>query len=293
MAFTGIFPIMPTPFTESGDVDEASLVGLVKFMRDRQMDGMTVLGMMGEATKLSESEQDLVVSTVVASSAGLPVIVGTGAASNRLAIQRSARAAELGAAGLLVAPPPTQNEAAIFNYYRDLAATVPLPIILHDYPEVTGVRMSVPFIARMAREIPGVDYVKLEEAPTGKKITELLEKEGSDIKVFGALGGVYCLEELRRGAIGIMTGFAYPEILRTIYLRHVAGDDAGAESEFYRAVALMRYEFQPVLGLPLRKEIYKRRGAIASSYVRPPGPALDSRHLSELDNMLAYLGLED
>lgn len=292
MEFKGIYPIMPTPFTDKGEVDKASLVTLVQFMKDRNMDGMTVLGMMGEAPKLSEAEQDLVVEMVVSAADGLPVIVGTGAASTHLAVERSRRAAELGAAGFLIAPPPSKSEAAIFNYYRSVSDAVDKPIILHDYPEVTGVQMSSSLVARMGREISRVEYIKLEEAPTGKKITELREKEGSDIHIFGALGGVYCLEELRRGAIGIMTGFAYPEVLKDICLKHSQGDNQGAEETFYRYVALMRYEFQPVLGLPLRKEIYKRRGAIKSTYIRPPGPSLDHHHLEELDNMLSFLGLD-
>lgn len=293
MSFQGIFPIMPTPFTNQGDVDKESLATLVQFMKERQMDGLTVLGMMGEAPKLTEAEQDLVVDTVVSSAGDLPVIVGTGAASTRLAIERSKRAAELGAAGFLVAPPPTKNEGAIFNYYRELGEHVDKPIILHDYPDVTGVTMSPALIAHMNREIERVSYVKLEEAPTGKKITELRTKENSNIDIFGALGGVYCLEELRRGAIGIMTGFAYPEILRNIYVEHRQGNAKAAEDIFYRHVALMRYEFQPVLGLPLRKEIYKRRGAISSAYIRQPGPSLDDIHLQELDNMLSYLDLNN
>ena len=292
MSFRGIFPIMPTPFTAGGDVDTNSLKTLVAFMKRHEMDGMTVLGMMGEAPKLSEAEQDLVVETVVQAAEGLPVIVGTGAASTRLAIARSRRAAELGAAGFLVAPPPTKNENAIFNYYREMGEALDKPIILHDYPDVTGVVMSASLVARMRREIPRIDYIKLEEAPTGKKLTELLNAQASDIKVFGALGGTYCLEELRRGAIGIMTGFAYPEILKEIHDKHAAGDARGAEDAFYKYVALIRYEFQPGLGLPLRKEIYRRRGAIADAYIRPPGPAIDEIHLAELDNMLAYLGLD-
>jgi 4-hydroxy-tetrahydrodipicolinate synthase len=292
MHFQGIFPILPTPFKENGDVDVESLRTLIGFMRRLGMDGVTILGVMGEAPKLSEAEQDLVVATVVEAAQGMPVIVGTGAASTRLALERSRRAAELGAAGFLVAPPKAKEEA-IFNYYRELSEGLEHPIILHDYPEVTGVTLSVPLIARMARELVRVRYIKLEEAPTGRKITQLLEGEKSDIRVFGALGGVYCLEELRRGAVGIMTGYAYQDALKAIYQRHVAGDERGAEELFYRHVALMRYEFQPVLGLAIRKEIYRRRGAIRSAYIRPPGPSLDARHYQELTRILEHLGLED
>lgn len=292
MHFQGIFPILPTPFADNGDVDVESLKTLIGFMRRLGMDGVTILGVMGEAPKLSEAEQDLVVATVVEASQGMPVIVGTGAASTRLALERSRRAAELGAAGFLVAPPKAKEEA-IFAYYQALSEQLEHPIILHDYPEVTGVTLSVPLIARMARELAQVRYIKLEEAPTGRKITQLLEGEKSDIRVFGALGGVYCLEELRRGAVGIMTGYAYQDALKALYERHLAGDERGAEEVFYRHVALMRYEFQPVLGLAIRKEIYRRRGAIRSAYIRPPGPSLDAKHHEELSRILNYLGLAD
>ena len=291
-SFTGVHTIMPTPFTADGSLDLPSLERLTGFLVDLGVDGVVVLGALGEAPKLSEEEQAQVVTTTVAAARGrIPVFAGSGAAGTDLAIMRSRRAIELGAAGLLVAPPPVQNDETIFEYYRRIGEAVDTTIILHDYPAVTGVLLDARLVARLYEEIPAVRVIKLEEPPTGPKI-DALRRLGSQISIVGGLGGQYFLEELGRGANGIMTGLSYPDLLVAIYRAYTAGDLEEAKRVFYSAAPLLRYEFQPGIGLAIRKEIYRRRGAIQSAHVRHPGAQFDEQLGRELDDVLAFCGLE-
>ena len=285
--FHGVHTIVPTPFDAAGALDSASLSRLIDFLVGLGVDGVVVLGVMGEAPKLTEAEQAEVIRLAVAAAAGrIPVFAGAGAAGTDLAVAKGARALEGGVAGLLVAPPPVQKDGVIFDYYRRIGEALQAPIILHDYPAATGILLAPELIARLFAEIEQVQVIKLEEPPTGPKITQL-RRLCPELAIVGGLGGMFLLEELQRGADGIMTGFSYPEILVAVYRAFVSGDLARARRIFYGACPLMRYEFQPGVGLALRKEIYRQRGAIAGATVRHPGAQIDAALREELAQILA------
>jgi 4-hydroxy-tetrahydrodipicolinate synthase len=284
---SGVYPIVPTPFDERGRVDVESIGTLTAFMVRREVDGLAVLGVMGEAHKLTEGEREVVIEAFRRS---LPrrysLIVGTGAAATDPAIHASLRARELGADALLVGPPPIQNDDVLFAYYQRVAQAVRAPIVIHDYPPATGVLLSAALLARLHKEIPTIEAVKLEDAPTGPKIEQVRRLAGESFGIFGALGGLFALEELERGARGIMTGFAYPELLVRLVRLYRSGDLAAAAGLFYAMLPLIRFEFQPGLGVGLRKEILVRRGAIRFAAVRHPAPPLDALTLRQLDRLL-------
>lgn len=288
---TGVHTIMPTPFSDDGALDLASLERLTDFLIRLGVDGLVVLGVLGEAPKLSQAEQEQVIATTVAAAAGrVPVLAGTGAAGTQLAVERSAAAIAAGAAGLLVAPPPVQNDTVIFEYYRRIDAAVGAKIVLHDYPAATGISLPPALVLRLHTELGGVGAIKLEESPSAPKVSALRAASRS-LSIVGGLGGLYLIEELGRGADGIMTGFSYPEVLIEVYRAHAAGDLPRARAAFYKAAPLLRFEFQPGIGLALRKEVYRRRGAIASAHVRHPGAQIDAQLAAELDAALFGSGL--
>lgn len=279
----GIYPIVPTPFDEQGAVDTESVASLARFMAGCGVAGLAILGVMGEAPKLSGAERREVIH---AFRQALPkdrqLVVGVSGTGTDLVIQAGREAAGLGADALLVGPIPVQNDEVLFEFYRRVDAAVDLPIVLHDYPESTKIILSPQLIARLHKELPHVRYIKLEDPPTGNKMGRLRELAGETLGVFGALGGMYAFEELDRGALGIMTGFAYPELLVALQERIEAGDRAGAAALFYDMVPLIRFEFQPGLGVAMRKEILKRRGAIRHSTIRHPGGKPDPKTLEHL-----------
>ncbi|MFI5386837.1 MAG: dihydrodipicolinate synthase family protein [Fimbriimonadales bacterium] len=292
----GTYPIVPTPFDRSGQLDVKSISSLAAFMSERGVSGLAILGVMGEAQKLTDDERRRVVE---AFRKGLPddchLVVGAGAAGTDAAVVFGRDAVDLGADALLVAPPPIQNDDVIFTYYQHINEAVEVPVVLHDYPDSTGILMSARLIAELHTKLTNIRYIKLEDPPTVMKIAKVRELAGESLGVFGALGGMYAFEELDVGALGIMTGFVYPELLVKLQRLYDAGKRSEAARLFYTMLPLIRFEFQPGLGVSLRKEILVRRGAIEHATVRHPGAVADKQTLAHLDLILKHLrdqGLE-
>jgi 4-hydroxy-tetrahydrodipicolinate synthase len=296
MILHGVCTIALTPFTGEGDLDEESIDSLAGFYLNSGVHGVTILGIMGEAHKLSDTERQAVTDRYVSAIGGrVPVVVGCSAVATRIVVERARAAEEAGAAAVMVAPPNNQRSLdLVFEHYRRVAEAVSVPVVVQDEPVNTGVVMPAPFIARLVDEIEGCRHVKLEEAPTTIKISALLNYAKTEVGVFGGLGGMYFYEELARGAAGIMTGFAYPHVLVETYRRFVEGEKREAQEYFFRYLPLIRFEAQlGVGGVGIRKEILKLRGVISSSHVRFPAPALDEETLRELEDLVEVLGLAD
>jgi len=289
----GIFSICPTPFDDKEEVDYESIESLVNFKVQTGVNGLAILGFLGELHKLSNSERKAVAKTFLECAQGrLPVWVGIRALGLKGAIEQAVEAQEIGAEAVFVAPPDAGSDDYLFKYYAEIAKSVDVPVVIHDFPASFGTEVTAAVVARLGRE-GGVHIIKMEEQPVAQKISSILDQlnDPSEMSVFGGLGGVYFLEELQRGAAGTMTGFAFPEILIAIYQRYTAGDEQGAAQLFDKYLPLIRYEFQPKLGLALRKHIYKRRGAIKHENIRSPGMRMDDRTVRELEAIVHRVGL--
>ena len=291
---TGVYNITPTPFADDGSLDIDSLKRLTVFTRDKGVHGMTILGVLGEADKLTEGERDRVIATTVeAAGSGFPICVGTTHAGTDGCIAYSRRAQELGARAVMVAPPKLAraNDAALERHYLAVAEAIDIPVVVQDFPpSVGGILMSVEVIARIGAASPRCRYLKLEDEPSPMKVSQV-RAANPDIRVLGGLGGMMFLEELRHGAHGTMTGFGFPEILVDIYTRYTAGDIDGATGVFYKYLPLIRFENQPRINLAIRKHIYHRRGAIATPRARAPFAPVDAETLADLDDILRRLDL--
>ncbi len=289
----GVYAIMPTPFREDGSIEYAGIDRLVDFELGAGVHGLTILGILGEAHKLTEEERGRVIDAYVKRVNGrIPVVVGTSAPATDLAIQYGRQAKDLGATALMVAPPTNlRGLDAVREYYRRVHDATTLPIVVQDEPVFSGVIMPAAFLASITDALPRARTIKLEELPSPVKASQVLAAAKQPVGVYGGMGGVYFYEELLRGAVGTMTGFAFPEILVGIYAGFTAGDRAGARDLFYRFLPLIRYEGQPVIGLAIRKELLRRRGVIASTTIRHPGPVLDPGSRTELDELTSAVGL--
>ncbi|MFJ3465013.1 dihydrodipicolinate synthase family protein [Achromobacter spanius] len=288
----GVFTICPTPFDDALRVDTDSIRTLVDFLLETGVTGLAILGFLGELHKLSNDERRLVLETFVKHTNGrVPVWVGVRAHGIAGAIEQAREAQELGASAVFAAPLDNASDALLFDYYKAVAEAVKIPVVIHDFPDSFGTEIRPEVVARLGRE-GGVHMIKMEEPPVGQKISRIRELvPDADMAIFGGLGGVYFLEELQRGAVGTMTGFAFPEILVAIYERYTSGDHAGAAAIFDRYCPLIRYEFQPKIGLALRKYVYQRRGAIKSHTLRAPAMRIDPVTAAELEATVARVGL--
>lgn len=293
----GVFSVLATPFTPDDQIDVAGLRRVVDGFIEAGVTGFTALGVTSEVTRLTERERGVVLDTVLGHVAGrVPVVVGTTADGLHTCLEFTRQARAAGAAAVMISPPRALklNSASVRAHYATVAERVDVPIIVQDYPPVSGFAMEPALLAGIARDIPAARTIKLEDPPTPRKTALILEAAGDvPIAIFGGLGGVYLLEELLAGGAGAMTGFAYPEALVAIVSRFRAGDVEGAARVFYRMVPLMRFEFQEAIGMAIRKDVLRRRGLIEHAGTRAPGPALDAGTREALDRVLAWTAAQE
>lgn len=292
----GVYIIAATPFTDEGAVDLQSVDTLTDFYLGCGVHGFTLLGMMGEAHKLTADESLSVVNRVIGRAQGRQVIVGVSHAGLENVRRLSHEAMIAGASGVMVAPPPgLKGDEGVYNYYAQVfqALGPDIPVVYQDYPQTTGVYLPVNVFERLVDDFKQLVMLKHEDAPGLAKLTKVREGEKKPgrrrVSILVGNGGLYYPQEMRRGADGAMTGFAWPEMLVQVYELFTKGKVEEAEDLFDIYLPLVRHEVQPAIGLALRKEVLFRRGAIKSPRQRAPGSSLTATDKSELDGMIARL----
>ena len=292
----GVYIIAATPFTDEGAVDLQSVDSLTDFYFGCGVHGFTLLGMMGEAHKLTADELLSVVNRVIGRAQGRQVIVGVSHAGLENVRRLSHEAMIAGASGVMVAPAPgLKGDEGIYNYYAQVfqALGPDIPVVYQDYPQTTGVYLPVNVFERLVDDFPQLVMLKHEDAPGLAKLTKVREGEKKAgrrrVSILVGNGGLYYPQEMRRGADGAMTGFAWPEMLVQVYELFAKGKAEEAEDLFDIYLPLVRHEVQPAIGLALRKEVLFRRGAIKSPKQRAPGSSLTATDKTELDGMIARL----
>lgn len=292
----GVFIIAATPFTDDGALDLQSVDTLTDFYLGCGVHGFTLLGMMGEAHKLTAEESISVVNRVIGRAQGRQVIVGVSHAGLENVRRLSHEAMIAGAAGVMVAPPPgLKGDEGIYNYYAQVfqALGPDIPVVCQDYPQTTGVYLPANVFERLVDDFKQLVMLKHEDAPGLAKLTRIREGEKKPgrrrVSILVGNGGLYYPQEMRRGADGAMTGFAWPEMLVQVYDLFAKGKPEEAEDLFDIYLPLVRHEVQPAIGLALRKEVLFRRGAIKSPKQRAPGSSLTATDKAELDSLIARL----
>jgi 4-hydroxy-tetrahydrodipicolinate synthase len=290
--FQGVHPIVPTPFHDDGSLDLESVDRLVDHLVAAGVDGVAILGFMGESHKLTGAERRSVIDRAVARANGRIVVwVGVRAFGTAGTIEQVQEAEAHGADAVFVAPIAPGTPAVLDRHYREVAAATTLPVAIHDYPSEFGIVIPADLIARLAKD--GITpYLKAEDPPVLVKQRRVLEGAPGMIGIFGGLGGQWVYEELENGAAGVMTGLAFPEVLVEIYRAHAAGDKERAASVFDRVLPLIRYEFQPGIGVALRKHVFVRRGVFTTATVRAPHPVVDDATLREFEAVALRCGLD-
>lgn len=290
-AAKGVYLIAVTPFTDSGALDLASTDRMVDFCLDKGVTGLTVLGIMGEATKLTMEESRTFVKQVLARVAGrVPVVVGASTPGFAPMRELTHSVMDLGAAGVMVAPPSTvRTDDQITAYFDMVNETLgpDVPWVLQDHPVSTGVQMSTGVILKILKNSPTCVMLKHEDCPGLAKLSAIrAASDRGELKRISILtgngGGLFLPEELTRGADGAMTGFAYPEMMVDVCAAHAAGNIERAHDLFDAYLPLARYEQQAGIGLAVRKHILCKRGVIASEAVRKPGPKLSAQDVADI-----------
>lgn len=293
----GVYVIAATPFHEDGRIDEGSIDSLVEFYVRCGCHGMTILGVMGEFQKLSEVETMAVARRFIAAARGrIPIIVGVSNPGTSQLVKVASGAMEAGAAGVMAMPiSGLKTDEAVTGYMSGMLKALgpSIPVCVQDYPQLSGVYFSAGCFVAMVDAFPQIVMFKHEEAPGLRKLSAI--RKACDgvvrrrVSIMCGNGGIHLPQEYLRGADGAMTGFAFPDMMVAMHDLFAAGKPEAAEDLYDLYLPILRHEFQPGIGLALRKEILRRRGAIASSAVRAPGPKLDTDDVRELDRLLARL----
>lgn len=277
--FQGLFPVVPTPFTEDGLLDLESQKRCVDFMIDAGSNGLCILANFSEQFLLADDERELLTRTILEHVAGrVPVIVTTTHFSTRVCAERSRRAQDMGAAMLMVMPPYhgatfRVGEPQIHAFYQQLSDAVRIPIMVQDAP-AAGTPLSAAFLARMAREIENVAYFKIETAGAASKLRELLRLGGDAIE--GPWDGeeaITLIPDLEAGATGAMTGGGFPDGIRPILDDYRAGRRDAAIAGYERWLPLINIENRQC-GPLAAKSLMAEGGVIACEAPRHPFPPM-------------------
>jgi 4-hydroxy-tetrahydrodipicolinate synthase len=297
-AARGVYVITATPFKESGVIDWPSVDSMIEFYLGRRVTGLTILGMMGEAAKLTEEESAAVVRHTLDRVAGrVPVVVGVSGSSLPQLQSLAELAMGEGASAVMVAPTTgLRTDDQIASYVRTVCdALGDTPVVYQDYPPTTGVWLGASLWTRLVNAHPQLVMLKAEDTPGLDKLSAIRRAESEGVMPRRSItvgnGGIFLPQSLQRGADGIMTGFSYPEMLVEVFERFTSGDIDGAEDCYDQYLPLVSYEQQPGYGLAVRKEVLRRRGAIAHAGTRAPGPRLTALDHAELDRLLARLAV--
>jgi 4-hydroxy-tetrahydrodipicolinate synthase len=294
-----VYSIAVTPFTPEGAVDFDSVDRMTDFYLACGVNGLTILGMMGEAPKLDPAES-LAIAQQVVRRANVPIIVGV-SAPGFAAMRSLARSVmDAGAAGVMIAPPPAlRTDDQIVSYFAQAVAAIghDIPWVLQDYPLVLSVVMTPSVIRRIVTDNPSCVMLKHEDWPGLEKISTLrkFQQEGSlrPISILTGNGGLFLDFEMERGADGAMTGYAFPDMLVEIVNLSIQGNREAAHDLFDAHLPLIRYEQQQNVGLAVRKYVLQKRGAIAHDTQRSPASALTPAARAEIDYLLTRLAERD
>lgn len=272
---TGIHPIAPTPFTDRGDLDEDGQRRVLDCMVDQGVDGICILANYSEQFLLSDEERDRLLDLCAGHLAGrVPLIVTCSHFSTRIAAARAKRAAEAGAAMIMLMPPYhgtglKADDEGVVEHFAAVADAAGIPLMVQDAP-LSGVHLSVSLLARLAREIPGVSYFKIEMPGTAAKLRALIEAAGDAIDgPFDGEESITLMADLDAGATGTMASALLPDLIRPVVMDYLAGRRDEAAQRYASILPLINYENRQC-GLRACKEAMVEGGVIRSAHVRHP-----------------------
>jgi 2-keto-3-deoxy-L-arabinonate dehydratase len=273
--YRGVFPVAPTPFAENGDLDLDGQRRVLDCMIDQGVDGICILANYSEQFLLTDEERDVLTDLCLSHVAGrVPVIVTTSHFSTRVAAERARKAAQAGASLLMLMPPYhgtglRADEKGMLEHFARVAEAGGIPVMVQDAP-LSGVTLSVPFLARLAREVPLVRYLKIEMPGTAAKLRALIDAAGDAIEgPFDGEESITLMADLDAGATGTMCSALLPDLIKPVVVAHQVGDRKQAAQLYARILPLINYENRQC-GLRAAKTVMQDGGVIRSDAVRHP-----------------------
>ncbi len=291
MELRGVFPVLPTLFEPNGQVDANEVAAVADFAVACGAHGVVFPGVASEFDFLTTEERQSTLQLVAETIAGrVPLIVGASGDTTDAVAGFAELGAEVGAAAAMVMAPAAIGSTAslVTSFFEDIAARAPLPILLQNAPPPVGSGLSIETIGKVARQVANVRYAKEEAPPTGQRLSRLLDSAGTSLTgVFGGAGARYAIDELNRGALGLMPAVELTDVHVAMYQAHRKGEHERARGLYARSLPLLL--IQAIFRMRLTKEVLVRRGVIHNTGVRAPLPSFDAQDLREIDVCLRDL----
>jgi 4-hydroxy-tetrahydrodipicolinate synthase len=275
---SGVMPIAPTIFHDDESLDLDGQRRALDFLVDAAVDAICILANYSEQFALTDAERDRLLDLAMVQVGGrVPVIVTTSHYSTRIAIERSRRAQEAGAAMVMLMPPYhgatlRVDEPALAWFFAAVAEAVSIPVMIQDAP-MSGTPLGPALLARLAHEIPAIQYAKVESANAAAKIRVLCELAGDALPgPFDGEESITLIPDLEAGATGTMPSSMIPEVLGEVVRLWLAGSRDEATTLWERWLPMIHYENRQC-GLRATKILMKEGGIIGSEATRSPfGP---------------------
>ena len=275
---TGVVPVVPTIFRDDEAVDLDGTARVVDYLIDAGVDGLCLLANYSEQFSLTDAERDTIARALLEHVAGrLPVIVTTSHYSARAAAARSRAAQDMGAAMVMIMPPffgatLTVPGPAVIEYFKRVAGAIDIPVMVQDAP-LSPTPLPVSLLIDLVRQVPRVQYAKIEVPQAADKLHALVSALGDRLPgPFDGEESVTLIPDLDAGAKGTMPSSMVPAELGQIVRGYLAGDRAGAVSDWEALLPLIHFENRQC-GLRAQKILLAEGGIIASDRTRAPfGP---------------------
>jgi len=279
--YSGVYPIAPVAFNDDETIDIEGSKRALDCMIDQGVDGICVLANYSEQFLLSDNERDIILKLSLEHVAGrVPVIATCSHYSTTIVVERIQRAKELGAAMIMLMPPYhgallKGSEQHTYDQFSR-AADVGLPLMVQDAP-LSGVSLSVAALTRMAKNIPGVSYLKIETAGTADKLAAVIEQAGDFLDgPFDGEESITLLADLDAGATGTMCSASIPDLIKPVVTHYLAGDRVTAKEQYDMILPFINYENRQC-GLRACKTLMMEGSVIKSDRVRHPLDELPER----------------
>lgn len=287
--FEGVIPILATPFTPEGEVDEASFRSLIEAAIAGGAHALAMFGLASEYYKLSDAERARLIQILVQQTAGRrPVIISITTHSTSLARREAAAAARYGADALMILPPffLAPSTGAIIEHIRAVTSEVKLPTVVQYAPIQTGRTIGADAFAELSRSLPHITHVKVDLVPSGPMISSLgAQGVGSLVGYMG----LHLPEDFSRGVSGVMPTVAVTPALLEIW-RLLHENDEEARRLHQEILPLLSFMMQSVEFLiACEKRILTGLGILRSPNCREPAIHLDRAQEAELDAHLLHL----
>lgn len=287
----GTLPVLLTPFTDEEKIDFDSLENLTAWTLQRQVGGLVLFGLGGEGYKLTDEERMSILKVVsVVNNGAVPLIVAIDQPSSSAAVSLAAQVADAGASAVMCrgAAGIRPSDSGVVNYFSEIAAAIPVPVVIQDLPMPSGWGMSAELLSNICNS-SGISHVKVESAPTPEKMSSIQRLSNRPLSLFGGLGGRYYFEELNRGAVGVMPGCLFTDIFTKIRDKYISKDLSSASEIFYHNLPLMVFGEGVDMLVSLHKRTLHKIGVIASPVSRGPCAGADSQTGQSWDALVAKI----